>query len=161
MEKAVPIRGAVAADSQSVLDCFASAFAPYRDEYTPEAFRDTVLTAETISRRLAEMSVLVAVDDGGRIVGTIGYQMIDGEEGHIRGMAVLPACQGRGVAQRLLEHVEEELRRRGCTRITLDTTMPLKRAVSFYEGNGFQPTGRVSDFFGMPLFAYLKKLQRR
>ncbi len=129
MREEVSIRGAVAADSQGVLDCLASAFEPFRDTYTPEAFRDTVLTAETIGRRLAEMSVYVAVDGGGRIIGTIGYQMIDGEEGHIRGMAVLQAHQGRGVARRLLEHVEEELRRRGCARISLDTTTPLKQAV--------------------------------
>jgi len=60
----------------------------------------------------------------------------------------------------LLEHVEEELRRRGCARISLDTTMPLKQAVSFYERNGFQPSGSVSDFFAMPLFEYVKRLKR-
>ena len=141
-----------------MLDCLAAAFEPYRDDYTPDGYRATVLTAQTIGQRLADMSVLVAVDDGGRIVGTVAYHLVDAEEGHLRGMAVLPASRGCGVAQRLLERAEAELRRLGRTRVTLNTTKPLKRAVAFYERNGFQPSGRVRDFFGMPLFEYVKRL---
>src|SRR5262249_16302573 len=51
-----------------------------------------------------------------------------------------------------------ELRAGGCVRITLDTTAPLERAVAFYERNGFARTGRVRDFFGMPLHEYGKTL---
>ena len=43
-------------------------------------------------------------------------------------------------------------------RVSLDTTEPLRRAVRFYERHGFRPSGRVSDFFGMPLFEYVKEL---
>src|SRR6266540_4245599 len=146
MSAEVSVRRAAMADAQGVLDCLAAAFAPYRAEYTPEAFQDTVLTVETIRRRLSDMSVLVAVGEDGRVVGTIAYRRVDGEEGHIRGMAVIPDCQGRGVARRLLECAETELRRLGCSRLSLDTTRPLKRAVSFYEKYGFRSTGRVSDF---------------
>jgi hypothetical protein len=46
----------------------------------------------------------------------------------------------------------------GCARLTLDTTEPLKRATRFYERNDFRPSGVVSDFFGMPLFEYIKDL---
>jgi putative acetyltransferase len=73
-------------------------------------------------------------------------------------MAVLPAWQGRGVADQLLAAVEEELRARGCTRITLDTTDPLRRAVRFYERHGFRPSGKVGDYFGMPLHEHVKRL---
>lgn len=149
------------ADAQGVLDCLAAAFEPYRAEYTAEAFQDTVLTMETIRRRLSDMSVLVAVGKDGRVLGTIAYRIVGDEEGHIRGMAVLPALQGSGLAGRLLERAEAELRRFGCSRLSLDTTRPLKRAVAFYERNGFRPTGRVSDFFGMPLYEYVKRLRAR
>ena len=36
------------------------------------------------------MCVLVAVNDAGSIVGTIACALVDAEEGHLRGMAVLP-----------------------------------------------------------------------
>ena len=35
---------------------------------------------------------------------------------------------------------------------------PLQRAIRFYERNGYRPSGRVADFFGMPLFEYVKPL---
>ena len=46
--------------------------------------------------------------------------------------------------------------RPGCQRIALDTTQPLERAMRFYEKNGYQRSGKVSDLFGMPLVEYVK-----
>ena len=108
--------------------------------------------------RLAETCVFVAAGPMGDIVGTVGYQVVGLEEAHIRGMAVLPAWQGRAVAQSLLDAVLTDARSRGCSQATLDTTAPLKRAVRFYERNGFRASGRVADFFGMPLFEYVRPL---
>jgi GNAT superfamily N-acetyltransferase len=78
-------------------------------------------------------------------------------EGHLRGMAVRSEWHGAGAAQALLEHAESELRAQGCWRVTLDTTLPLERAMRFYEKNGYRRSGRVTDFFGMRLIEYEKK----
>ncbi|HTC94503.1 MAG TPA: hypothetical protein VK699_13775 [Terriglobales bacterium] len=51
-----------------------------------------------------------------------------GAEGHLRGMAVLPYWRGTGLA------------------------------VKFYEKNGYRRSGKIADFFGMPLIEYLKSL---
>ena len=56
----------------------------------------------------------------------------------------------------MLQAAESELRARGCRRVTLDTTQPLERAMRFYEKNGYRRSGNVGDFFGMPLFEYVK-----
>ena len=90
------------------------------------------------------------------IIGTVACNLVSPEEGHIRGMAVLPSWQGARIAQQLLERAEAELVAQKRVRITLDTTEPLKRAISFYQRNGFRPSGQVSDFFGMPLYEYVK-----
>ncbi len=93
----------------------------------------------------------------GSIVGTIaGHPR--GTEGHLRGMAVLPECHGKGVSPRLLDAIERELADLGCTDVTLDTTAPLRRAVVFYTRNGYVATGTASDFFGMPIFEYRKRI---
>ena len=157
-ERDVTIRRATHADIHAVMDCLTAAFAPYESRYTPGAFQDTVLTAESAGRRLREMTVLVA-DDASGVVGTIAAGAAGAGEGHLRGMAVLPHHQGRGIADRLLHAAEAELLRLGCTRATLDTTMPLERAIRFYERNGYRATGVVRDFFGMPLFEYAKELR--
>src|SRR5262249_29977268 len=46
----------------------------------------------------------------------------------------------------------------GCRTVTLDTTGVLRKAMRFYEKNGFRATGEVSSFFGMELFGYRKEL---
>src|SRR2546428_10290065 len=156
--KSFAIRNAPYEDGSAILDCLRSAFAPYRESYTPDAFLDTVLTPETLRHRLSEMSVLVATGPSGEVVGTIACKVLEGGEGHLRGMAVHPEWQGSGVSTCLLERAEDELRKAGCGTVTLDTTEPLNRAIRFYEKNVFQRTGKIGLFFGMPLFEYSKSL---
>jgi N-acetylglutamate synthase-like GNAT family acetyltransferase len=152
------IRNATHKDCAGILECLRLAFAPYRESYTPEAYLDTVLTSETFRHRLSDMSVFVATGTSGEVVGTIACKILEGGEGHLRGMAVHPEWQGSGVSTCLLERAEDELRKAGCRTVTLDTTEPLKRATRFYERNGFQRTGKIGRFFGMPLFEYSKSL---
>jgi predicted N-acetyltransferase YhbS len=152
------IRKAALDDENQILQCLEEAFASYQGSYTPDGFADTVLTGETIRHRFGEMTVLVAIDQCDHVIGTIAYKVVANGEGHVRGMAVRPGWQGCGVGQRLLGHVESDLRKMHCKTITLDTTRPLRRAIRFYEKNGFRPTGEVSSFFGMDLFAYRKDI---
>jgi ribosomal protein S18 acetylase RimI-like enzyme len=151
------IRLATLSDSGAILDCLHTAFAPFREFYSPEGYADTALTSHTLARRFTTMKVFVA-EESNRIIGTIACAVHENATGHIRGMAVLPEYQGRGVAEELLQTVEDELRQRGCTRIKLDTTTPLQRAIRFYERNGYRASGKVGDHFGMPLHEYVKEL---
>ena len=168
MAEPFTLRRATPDDAAAILACLRIAFEPFRGEYSPEGFADSTLTAATVHQRLREMSVYVAVAHDGEVIGTVGCHAVGGakdghaghlkNDGHFRGMAVLPGWQGRGVAERLLEAVEQELRALGCTRVTLDTTAPLARAIRFYERHGYRATGRVGDFYGMPLYEYAKAL---
>ena len=145
-------------DAAAILKCLATAFEPYRRDYTPPAFTDTVLTHETARLRLQQMHVLVAIV-AGNVVGTIGAAWHPGNaEAHLRGMAVLPEWQGCGVSVKLLAAIEAWLLSRGCRRITLDTTLPLAAAMRFYEKHGYHRSGTIGDFFGMPLIEYQKQL---
>lgn len=155
---ACSVHRATSADANGVLHCLHTAFEPYRRRYTPDAFRDTVLGPETVTDRLASMAVFVAVTPAGEIVGTIGCRLVSAEEGHLRGMAVLREWHGAGVAAQLLAVTESELRSRHCHRVTLDTTAPLDRAMRFYEKHGYRRSGKIADFFSMPLFEYVKEL---
>jgi len=152
------VRRATPADAAKVLDCLRTAFEPYRELYTSAAYGDTVLTPAAVGHRLATMAVFVAATAGGEVVGTVACDRVGKGEGHLRGMAVRPSWQGRGVAEELLGAAEAELRRAGCGRVSLGTTGPLGRAVRFYEAHGFRASGTVSDFFGMELFEYVRDL---
>jgi ribosomal protein S18 acetylase RimI-like enzyme len=152
------VRRATPEDAAAVLDCLRAAFEPYRGQYTPAAFEDTVLTPGTVGERLATMAVFLAVTPGGEVVGTVACEVVGVGEGHLRGMAVRPSWQGCGMADELLKAAETELHRAGCGRVSLDTTRHLGRAIRFYEAHGFRASGKVSDFFGMELFEYVKTL---
>jgi GNAT superfamily N-acetyltransferase len=150
------IRPAHTEDAAAILQCLRAAFEPYRSQYTPQAWLDTVMTTGALLQRLSSMTVFVAFDTQGNLVGTIGGAVVSSSEGHLRGMAVPPEGHGRGIAQRLLEAMEKHLLAKGSTRISLDTTEPLQRAMRFYEKNGYRHTGKITDFFGMPLIEYAK-----
>jgi GNAT superfamily N-acetyltransferase len=155
------VRKAVLSDADPVLECLHIAFEPFRKFYSTQGFLDTTLDREMLLRRMTEMTVFVAETDDGRIVGTIAGVVLpdsNGEEGHIRGMAVLPDQAGTGIAQALLEAVESDLAGQGCSRISLDTTAPLQRAINFYRKHGYVESGKVGDHFGMPLYEYVKKI---
>jgi ribosomal protein S18 acetylase RimI-like enzyme len=152
------IRTATPGDADDILACLREAFEPYRRAYTPDAFADTTLTLETLEHRFATMIVLVATASSGDLIGTIAASSGNHHEGHLRGMAVHPGFHGRGVAGQLLAVAEDTLRRQGCLRVTLDTTEPLLRAVAFYQKHGYERTGRIRDFFGMPLHELAKDL---
>jgi GNAT superfamily N-acetyltransferase len=155
---AVEIRQAGQGDRQEILGCLASAFAPYREQYTAEAYADTVLDDSSLKARMQTMQVIVAVL-GAKVIGTVAGAQFETGEGHLRGMAVMPQYQGSGISAQLLAAIEAWLGARGCTRVTLDTTLPLLAAMKFYEKNGYSRSGRKSDFFGMPLIEYVKQLE--
>lgn len=161
------VRKANPSDGPGILDCLRSAFEPFRAEYTTGAFEDTILTSHSLAQRFSTMQIYVAeaahsrsaAETGaGRIVGTIACSVENAKEGHLRGMAVDPAWQGSAVASALLGVAEAALAEQGCSRVTLDTTQVLSRAKLFYERNGYRLSGMVTDFFGMPLYEYVKQV---
>lgn len=154
---ALQIRLAVPQDSDQILECLEVTFAPYKDLYTPAAFADTVLDSFTVKTRMQQMRVIVALL-GDQIVGTVSGAPRGAGEGHVRGMAVLPDYQSTGVAKDLLEAIEHWLKENSCNRVTLDTTLPLQRAMKFYEKNGYTRSGHTTDFFGMTLIEYAKDI---
>jgi ribosomal protein S18 acetylase RimI-like enzyme len=153
----VEIREAQIEEAEAISACLNSAFEPFRSQYTTGAFDDTVPSPGAIRERMVHMKLYVAITSEGEIVGTIASGR-QGEEGHLRGMAIRPPWQGRDIAEQLLRTAEDDLLAAGCKRVTLDTTAALERAIRFYRKNGFVPTGRVTDFFGMPLYEYAKPL---
>ena len=145
-------------EAEKIAECMELAFEPFRSQYSSGAFNDSVLTPDAVRKRMLSMTIYVAVAADGTVIGTLASSAADGE-GYLRGMAVRPDWQGHRIAEQLLARVERDLLAAGCTFIRLDVTAPLQRAVRFYETNGFTATGETGDFFGMPLYEYVKQLK--
>lgn len=154
----IAIRPADANQAEAIRACLAEAFAAFRSLYTLEAYQDTVPTPDAMRKRMSDMTVYVASTVEGEIVGTVSYSLDGRKTAHLRGMAVRPAWRGYGIAEQLLRTAEDDLLAAGCALVSLHTTAPLERAIRFYQKHGFVPSGRIEDFFGMPLYEYVKSL---
>ena len=82
--------------------------------------------------RLLEAGAALVAEEEGRIVG---YAVLDGASGEVEAVFVEPACQGRGIALRLLHEVEALALQRGLDALFLSASL---NAVAFYERAGFQ-----------------------
>jgi len=80
----------------------------------------------------------VAVDANHRILGTCGVFPV-GLPGdfELRKMYVLPEARGTGAGRLLLDESVTWARVHGGTRLVLDTTERMERAIAFYERHGF------------------------
>ena len=83
------------------------------------------------------------VFDGSNLVATSGmciynvpptYDNVSGQVAYLVNMYTLKEYRNQGIARKLLEHLVEEARNRGCVRITLNTS---KAGRSIYENYGF------------------------
>lgn len=79
----------------------------------------------------------VAVDEGGRVVGTCGVFPVAPGDMELRKMYLHADTRGMGLGKRLLEESIAWCRAKGAGRVVLDTTEQMTRAIAFYEANGF------------------------
>jgi len=83
----------------------------------------------------------------------------DPPSAHIDSIAVLPEYQHRGVGTRLLQSFLGEVRRRGCTRVTLEVSTANATGLAFFARHGFRQTRRLPDYYGKGLPALLMAVE--
>jgi ribosomal protein S18 acetylase RimI-like enzyme len=145
------IRPADPAELSVVADLCVAAYAPFvagDGEYV-SVLRDA-------ARRAAAAELLVAVEPGGGVRGTVTFVPDGGplgeialpDEAEFRMLAVDPAAQARGVGTALLRRVLEESSRRGKEAVVCSSQPQMRAAHRIYERFGFR---RVPDRDWSPL----------
>lgn len=81
----------------------------------------------------------------GRPVGCGGLKVTGRKLGEIKRMWVAPDARGLGIAQRLLDAIEEHAVRMGLNTLQLDTNRALKEARALYTRNGYREIPRYND----------------
>lgn len=121
-----------------------------------------------VAGRAAQVAVLVGIDRGGALVGSITYVpgpgplgWFDGaDDAGLRMLAVAPQAQGRGVGAALVAAGVDRARAAGKRRVLLHTTAPMIGAQRLYERAGFvrdpERDAVVGD--GVALLAYVLDL---
>lgn len=81
----------------------------------------------------------------GRPVGCGGLKKTGRKLGEIKRMWVAPDARGLGIAQRLLDAIEEQAVRMGLDTLQLDTNRTLTEARALYARNGYREIPRYND----------------
>lgn len=96
------------------------------------------------------------------ILGAVGRQDTDGVY-FLASFAVRRGLRGRGIGRRLIEAVEEELKKRGARLVFAETTPSpyCQETRAFYEAVGYTCMAEIPDFWqdGDPLALYGKRLR--
>jgi predicted GNAT family N-acyltransferase len=95
------------------------------------------------------------LDDSGNGVAAGRLVLNSDEEGQVRSMAVAEALQGKGLGTKILQHLEEEARKKKFKHIILDAR---EGAVDFYQKNGYKPEGDSYILFGVIPHVRMKKI---
>ncbi len=96
---------------------------------------------------------LVAIREG-RVVGDV-LGPVDTwrnpPSAHIDSIAVLPGHQHQGIGTYLLQAFLTEVRRCGCTRVTLEVSTANAAGLAFFAKHGFRQKRRLPDYYGRGL----------
>ncbi len=152
------IRLASPEDAGDIANVLRQSFLEFEAFYTPQGFAATTPDAQEVGYRVGEGPAWVAVWKD-QIVGTAST-VLEGEKGlYVRGVAVVPSARGLGIAEALMNQVENFARQEGCARLFLTTTPFLTSAIRLYQRLGFTliPDGKA-DLFGTPLVKMEKAL---
>jgi len=93
-------------------------------------------------------NVLVSLD-GDQIVGYVN-PVVDGDEGWIGGIGILPSHRGKGIGTKMMLVAEQECRDKGVRRISLEVIEGNDRAKALYERLGYTGTRRYLTAEGRP-----------
>jgi len=130
-------------EARSLLDVQSESFSGYRD-----LFKTHVWTNETVDEFWAELpsvTVLVARDSSGQIVGAVRGRNVEGVW-VVRKLCVSPSCQAKGVGRSLMRAVEEAVPP-GCHKISVCTMLVLGQNVRFFLSLGYEPESLMPDHY--------------
>ena len=103
---------------------------------------------------------LWAAWSGATLAGIGALKALSPDHGEIKSMHVAEDFRGRGLGSILLHHVLDEARRRGMSRVSLETgSWPyFEPARALYRRHGFADTGPFADYVDDPNSCFMTKL---
>ena len=85
---------------------------------------------------------------GSRLAACGALKVLDPGHGELKSMRAHPDFRGRGAGRAMLDHLLDEARARGYTRVSLETGRPaaFRPARALYEANGFAECPPFGDY---------------
>jgi putative acetyltransferase len=127
-----------------------------------DAYQDTLYPAEArYALDLASLKkpnvVFVVARDAGNVAVGCGAVVITEGLGELKRMYVRSECRGQGVAQRVLNELEESAAQMKCREILLETGPYQPEALGFYRKQGYVRRGPFGEYPDHPLSVFMGK----
>ena len=126
-----------------------------------KCFDQEAFTKRQIAYLLTDYNTLaLAALADGDVAGFVIAQ-VEVEEttpfGHIITINVSPSFRHKGVAQKLLEEIENLLKQKGIAESHLEVREDNNAAIKLYQSSGYQRVGKLENYYGKKHGLYLKK----
>ncbi|MFZ7088299.1 GNAT family N-acetyltransferase [Curtobacterium sp. RRHDQ10] len=100
----------------------------------------------------------VARDVDGTPLGCGGIRLVEDDVAEIKRMYVRSESRGTGVAVAILRQLEHTAREVGAPALVLETGTEQRRAIAFYEREGFSRIANFGPYVGAPLSVCYSKI---
>ena len=109
------------------------------------SLRSGRVSVENMARKFAENATVLELFEGAERQGFAAFYANDlaGGRAFLSMIAVVPECEGSGVASRLLREVERVCRKNGMASVHLEVDRENTRAIGFYRHRGFKEESGV------------------
>jgi putative acetyltransferase len=130
-------------------DAFAAVVAEVAEEgwLASEAPVDAGAFAARVRAMLADGTTFFVLDDGGRIVGTLGLHPAHADGVVALGMSLLAEVRGQGWGKAMLQAAIDHARGAQMHKIELEVWPDNARAITMYERFGFEVEGMRRDHY--------------
>jgi putative acetyltransferase len=97
--------------------------------------------------------------DDRELLGVGALKELAPDHGEVKSMRTVHAALGRGIGRKILHHIVAEARKRGLSRLSLETgsTEPFAAALRLYESEGFIPCGPFGDYHDTPFTRFFTR----
>ncbi len=129
----MPIKMLSPKDMAIIYDVINAAARAYRGAIPADCYHEPYMPEAALRREMAGMTFF-GWDEGGKIVGVMGFQTVK-DVTLVRHAYVLPDYQGRGIGTGLLDHVKQLTKTRA---LLVGTWAGAFWAVRFYQQRGFK-----------------------
>ncbi len=108
------------------------------------SFFDKLVSGHQVSRKAIENDEII-----GFVISVYSEKLAV-----IYTLDVRPRYRRRGVANKLTEVIEDELKRQGCNEIILQTRVNNSDAINLFVKRGYRQTRRISDYYSKGVDAF-------
>lgn len=149
------IRPATREDAAAIFEVYQAAFRSLDGKIDPPSSAHDV-TLPMIRGALAKVHVAVC-DHAGRVVGCVFYRR-EGDALYLYRLSVDPTWHNRGIAKRLVAHVERCARRMGLCRVMLNVRLSLPKNRKLFSRMGFREVSlHAHKGYAYPTYARMEK----